>query len=414
LIRSADLHRFFWASQSMLIHSNQRQRATDNGHSFKSGVSKSVVIIAGEASADLHGSNLVTAMKRLDPGIVFSGIGGTKMEQAGVKIILPSSEMAVVGLTEVFSKLRTIFKASKDIKSILKNDRPDLLILIDYPDFNIHIAKTAKRHGIPVLYYISPQVWAWRTGRVRKIARRVDRMAVILPFEKDYYKQRPIEVDYVGHPILDECPRDINKSRGVLKAEIEQGYPIVGLMPGSRKEEIRNLLPVMIDAAEILGRRYPDIQCILPLAPDIEPSFVQSYIDDTDATIELFQGSIYDVLSVCDVALVTSGTATLETAIMGVPMVIVYKISPISYWIARLVVKVPYAGLVNLVGGEEVATELIQDEVTADKLAHEALTILDNTEIRETMIRKLNRIKEKLGKGGASEKTARIAQEMMK
>ena len=397
----------------MLIHPNQRKRATDNGHSFESGTSKSVVIIAGEASADLHGSNLVTAMKRLDPGIVFSGIGGKKMEQAGVKILLPSSEMAVVGLTEVFSKLRIIFKASKDIKSILKNDRPDLLILIDYPDFNIHIAKTAKRHGIPVLYYISPQVWAWRTGRVRKIARRVDRMAVILPFEKDYYKDRPIEVDYVGHPIMDECPRDINKSQVASKVGIEPGYPVVGLVPGSRKEEIRNLLPVMIDAIKIIKRRYPEIQCILPLAPDIEPSSVQPYIDDAEAPIILSQGSIYESLSVCDVALVTSGTATLETAIMGVPMVIVYKVSPITYWIGRMVVKVSYAGLVNLVGEEEVAPELIQDEATSDRLAHEALTLLDDAGIRENMIRNLNLIKEKLGRGGASEKTAKIALEMM-
>ena len=209
----------------MLIHSKQGKWTTEKNLPFKSGNSKSVVIIAGEASADLHGSNLVKAIKRLDPGVVFSGIGGKKMAQAGVKILLPSSEMAVVGLTEVFGKLRTIFKASNDIKSILKNDRPDLLVLIDYPDFNIHMAGAAKRHGIPVLYYISPQVWAWRTGRVGKIARRVDRMAVILPFEKDYYKDRPIEVDYVGHPIMDECPRDIDKSKVASKVGIESGYP---------------------------------------------------------------------------------------------------------------------------------------------------------------------------------------------
>ncbi len=376
--------------------------------------SKLVVIVAGEASADLHGSNLVTAMKRLNPGIEFWGIGGEKMAQAGVRILFPSSDMAVVGLTEVFSKLRTIFSALKKLKSILKNERPDLLILIDYPDFNIHIAGTAKRFKVPVLYYISPQVWAWRRGRIRKIARRVDRMAVILPFEKDIYQGKPIAVDYVGHPLLDECPRDMIENRVSLKMGMDQGHPVVGLLPGSRKEEIRNLLPVMVDAAGNLKRRYPDLQCVLPLAPGIEQAFVQPFIDNSDVRITLFQGDIYKVFNICDVALVTSGTATLETAIMGVPMVIVYRVSPVSYWIGRMVIKVSNIGLVNLVAEEEVVPELIQADVTADRLAQEAVTILDDTEVREEMKKKLGLVREKLGKGGASEKTAGMALEMMR
>ncbi len=390
----------------MLVQSNSEPLLVSKDH-------KSVVIIAGEASADLHGSNLVKAMKRLNSGIVFTGIGGEKMEQAGVRILIPSSEMAVVGLTEIFSKLRTIFKASKDIKSILKKARPDLLILIDYPDFNIHIAGTAKRFGIPVLYYISPQVWAWRSGRVRKIARRIDRMVVILPFEKDYYRNKSVIVDYVGHPLLDECPSDLNEKEVFSRLGVDQDYPIVGLLPGSRKEEILNLLPAMVEAAGKLSDHYPGLQCILPLAPGLEREFVQPFIDNSKTEIKLFQGNIYEVLSVCDVALVTSGTATLETAIMGVPMVIAYKVSPISYWIGRMVIKVSYAGLVNLVGGEEVVPELIQSEATAERLAGEALTILGDTKIKENMIKKLNAIKENLGKGGASDKTAEIALEMI-
>jgi len=386
----------------------------DNGYPFGSRDSKFVVIVAGEASADLHGSNLVKAMKRLNPGIFFWGIGGEKMEQAGVKILYPSSDMAVVGLTEVFTKLRTIFRASKKLKSILKNDHPDLLILIDFPDFNIHIARTAKRFKTPVLYYISPQVWAWRRGRVRKIARRVDRMAVILPFEKDYYNQKTMDVEYVGHPLLDECPRNMNKHKVVSKMEVGQAQPVLGLLPGSRKEEIRNLLPVMVDAAEIMRRHYTDLQCILPLAPGIEQAFVQAFTDNTSVPVKLFRGNIYEALSVCNVALVTSGTATLEVAIMGVPMVIVYKVSPVSYWIGRMVIKVPYIGLVNLVGGEKVVPELTQNEVKADRLALEAITLLADTELRVNMIRKLGLIKEKLGTGGASERTARIALEMIR
>ena len=398
----------------MLLHGNNRQQTTVKSPPFDSEASKFVVIVAGEASADLHGSNLVTAMKLLNPGIVFWGIGGEKMAQAGVKILFSASDMAVFGLTEVFSKLRTIFSASKILKSTIKNYRPDLLILIDYPGFNIHIAGTAKRFKTPVLYYISPQVWAWRRGRIRKIARRVDRMAVILPFEKDIYRQKSLQVDYVGHPLLDECPQDVMKNQVTLKMGVNQGNPLVGLLPGSRKEEIRNLLPVMVDAAGILKSRYPELQCVLPLAPGIDQAFVQSFIDNSDVTIKLFQGNIYELLSLCDVALVTSGTATLETCIMGVPMVIVYRASLVSSWIARMVVKVPYIGLVNLIAEEEVVPELIQGEVTADRLTHEAMTILDDTEVRENMKKKLEQVREKLGKGGASERTARIAVEMMK
>jgi len=370
-----------------------------------------VVIVAGEASADLHGSNLVKAMKRLEPGIIFWGIGGREMERAGVKLLFSSSDMAVVGLTEVLGRLHTIIRASKKLKSILKDKRPDLLILIDYPDFNIHIAGTAKRFQVPVLYYISPQVWAWRKGRVRKISRRVDRMAVILPFEEEFYRRRGMKVDYVGHPLLDafECRKT---SQDSFSSEFR--YPVVGLLPGSRKEEISNLLPVMVKAIGFLCRRYPEMRCVLPLAPTIEPGFIRSFIHNSPVDIKVIQGDIYKVLSACDVALVTSGTATLDTAIMGVPMVIVYKVSLVSYWAARMMVKVPHIGLVNLVAGADVVPELIQHEVTAERLTREVEIILDDREMMTSMKSKLKEVKEGLGKGGASERTAGIAMEMMR
>jgi lipid-A-disaccharide synthase len=379
-----------------------------------SGDLKFVVIVAGEASADLHGSNLVKAMKKLSPGIVFWGVGGKNMEEAGVKILFSSSEMAVVGITEVLSKLRTIARASGRLKRILKSKRPDLLILIDYPDFNIHIARTAKRFKVPVLYYISPQVWAWRRGRVRKIARRIDRMAVILPFEKTFYGKRGLSVDYVGHPLLDALSREVDKQQVGVELGSRQGYPVVGLLPGSRKEEIRNLLPVMVKSVQILGKRYPKIRCCLSLAPTIEAGFIQSFTENSAVKIEIIPGDTFETLRICHVALVASGTATLETALMGIPMVIAYKISRFSYWLGRIVVGVPYIGLVNLVAGEEVAPELIQDDVAPDRLAHEALSILEDNGIRENMIKKLRRIRESLGRFGASEATAKIALEMMK
>jgi len=370
-----------------------------------------VLIVAGEASADLHGSNLVKAMKHLDPGIKFRGIGGKKMERAGVKLLFSSSDMAVVGLTEVLSRLHTIVRASRKLKSILKDKRPDLLILIDYPDFNIHIAGIAKRLQIPVLYYISPQVWAWRKRRVKKIARRVDRMAVILPFEEEFYRRRGMKVDYVGHPLLDAFEGKKTDHDSLFS---EFRYPVLGLLPGSRKEEIRNLLPVMVEATGLLGRRYSDIRCVLPLAPTIDPEFVESFIHNSPVEIKVIQGDVHVVLSACDVALVASGTATLDTAIMGVPMAIAYKVSLMSYWIGRMVIDVPHIGLVNLVAGEEVVPELIQHEVTAESLAREVEIIIEDRDLQVKMKDKLKMVKEGLGRGGASKRTAEIALEMMR
>lgn len=369
---------------------------------------KFVVIVAGEASADLHASNLVKAMQQWEPGIVFWGIGGKKMEEAGVRILFSSSDMAVVGLTEAFSKIRTLARASKQLKYILKNALPDLLILLDYPGFNIHIAKAAKQFHIPVLYYIAPQVWAWRRGRVKKIARRINHMAVILPFEEEFFRNSGINVDYVGHPILD-CIAQKNSL-----PQIEQNFPVVGIVPGSRREEIRNLLPVMIRSAEILKTRYGSIKCLLPLAPTINAEFVQPFIDRSNIHINVCRNSIYDVLSSCDVAMVTSGTATLETAVMGIPMVIVYKISPVSYWLAKKVIKTSFIGLVNLVAGEKVVPELIQYEATAERLAEEVFNILENQDVIDIMKNKMKYVKESLGNAGASERTAKIALEMIR
>ena len=389
-----------------------------------------MLMVAGEASADLHGSNLVKAMKASCPGVTFCGIGGANMKQAGVKILVSSSDMAVVGLTEVVQRLHTIFRAANKLKATLKAHHPDLLILIDYPEFNLYMARIARRLQIPVLYYISPQVWAWRRGRVKKIAKRVDRMAVILPFEEKFYRKRGVDVDYVGHPLLDAfkpATRNLQQSPevGGRRSEVRSQKskrqnpvssiqnPVVGLVPGSRREEIRNMLPIMIRSAEILKIKYPDIRCLLPLAKTIEPEFIDSFIRKSSLNIEVHQGDIYEVLDRCHIAMVTSGTATLDTAIMAVPMVIVYKVTPLSYRIGKILIKTPFIGLANLVAGERVVPELIQDEVTPERLADEALTLIENEHVRNNMITKLHRIRKRLGEGGASERTAKIALGMM-
>jgi lipid-A-disaccharide synthase len=370
--------------------------------------------VAAEASADLHGANLVHAIKRLCPEVVFCGIGGDNMGRAGVKRFIASADMAVVGLAEIFGKFRIHIKAANILKSIFKLHRPDLLILIDYPGFNLHMARIAKRLNIPVLYYISPQVWAWRRGRVKKIAKRVDRMAVILPFEKPFLQQNGIDVEYVGHPLIDAFEKKSGEIQSaILSPQSASHSPVVGLVPGSRKEEILNLLPVMMKAGEILKAEYPRIRFILPLAGTIPFKWLSRFLQNTTLDIEIYHEGIYGALSQCHLAFVTSGTATLDAAIMNVPMVVIYKAKRLTYEVGKRVIKVPYLGLVNLVAGEGVAPELIQDDVTPERLAMAGKSFLEDKVLRQQTIGKLKVVKENLGRGGASERTARIAVEMM-
>jgi len=345
---------------------------------------------------------------------MFCGIGGDNMGQAGVKRFIASADMAVVGLAEIFGKLRIHIKAANILKSIFKRHRPDLLILIDYPGFNLHMARIAKKMNIPVLYYISPQVWAWRRGRVKKIAKRVDKMAVILPFEKAFFEKSGIDVEYVGHPLMDAFENSVEKVNSTIgnpKSAIES--PVVGLVPGSRREEIFNLLPVMIKAGEMLRVEYPRIRFILPLAGTISAEWLSRFLENTTLSIEVCREGIYNALSRCHMAFVTSGTATLDAAIMTVPMVVAYKAKRLTYEVGKRVIKVPYLGLVNLVAGEGVAPELIQDDVTPLKLAEAGKRFLTDGALRERTIGKLKMVKENLGRGGASERTARIAAGMM-
>lgn len=372
-----------------------------------------VLIVAGEASADLHGSNLVKEIKRLDPGITFRGVGGQNMEREGVRILVPSSEMAVVGLTEVLPRLHLITRTYYALKRILKEERPDLLILIDYPDFNIRLARVARRACVPVLYYISPQVWAWRKGRVKKIKRQVDRLAVILPFEETLYRQRGVNAEYVGHPLIDAIPPRQERREALKGLDVRDSYPIIGLLPGSRREEVRNLLPPMVQAASILQANFPNLQCLIPLASTISEDLIHDILGKPPVETTVLRGKIYSILNACDFAFVTSGTATLETSIMQVPMVILYRVSRVTYWIARRVIKVPYIGLPNLVAGAKIVPEIIQDEITPERLAREALAILQDGERRQNMVKGLINVREKLGVRSASRRTAQIACEMM-
>ena len=372
----------------------------------------SVLLVAGEASGDLHGSNLVKALRRLRPETRFTGIGGPRMVEAGVRVLVPSSDMAVVGLTEVFKKVPRILTAFNTVKRTLKRHRPSLVVLIDYPDFNLHVAKHAGRAGIPVLYFLSPQVWAWRKGRVRTIARRVDSMAVILPFERDFYQGYGIPVTYVGHPLLDVCPPVKDRPQAARLLGIDSGGPVIGLLPGSRTEEIRNLMPPMTGSVRLLADRYPSLRCLLPLAPTVKEALVRSYIPG-DLPIEIYRKDFYTLLNACDAAMVASGTATLEAALMQTPMVIAYKVSGLSYQVGKLVISPQAIGLANLVAGGNYFPELIQYQVTPERLYTEVVSMIEDPAVRSRMLGGLSEVRQRLGDKGALDRTAALASAMM-
>jgi lipid-A-disaccharide synthase len=326
-----------------------------------------VAIIAGEASGDLHGAKLIKAMQKKKPALFYCGIGGSALKQAGVRILVDASELTVVGITEVFAKLPGILKGMGTIKKLLKSLKPDLLILIDFPDFNLHIAATAKKLGIPVLYYISPQIWAWRRGRVKRIGRLVDRMAVILPFEEQFYTENHVAATFVGHPLLDNplpTADQIISSGG-------QGQVTIGLMPGSRDSEISRHLPVMLDTAHILKDRLKQAIFIISHAPSVARQQIEMIVAEHAGRmeIEIISEGVETVFERSDLLVAASGTVTLQAAIHGTPMVIIYKVSPVSFLLGRAMVRVPHIGLVNLVAGQELVPELVQNAASAQNIA---------------------------------------------
>lgn len=374
---------------------------------------KTIMIVAGEASGDMHGANLVREMLNLDPALNFYGIGGNRLREEGVELLANASDMAVVGLTEVVSKLGSILKIMGMMKRSLDERRPDIVILIDYPDFNIPLAKAAKKRGIKVFYYISPQVWAWRKSRIGQIKKTVSKMAVILPFEVEMYYQKGFGVNYVGHPLLDMVKLNYSKQESRKKFGLSEDKITIGILPGSRTSEVRILMPELLRAAQILKREMPDLQFILPLADTLEETSVTKIISGFNVDVKVVSGHTYDVISCADLALVASGTATLETALLGVPMIIVYKISLLSYFIGRLFVHVKNIGLVNIIAGKTIVPELIQGDASGMRIAAESLSILKNGERRQKMIKELEAIRARLGEPGAARRAAQIAHDMI-
>lgn len=373
---------------------------------------QTIMMIAGEASGDAHGARLIKAIHARDKSIRFIGVGGDQMKEAGAKIYVHLKDLSVVGITEVLSKRGGILSGLSTAKSMLREKRPDLLILIDFPDFNMIVARTAKNLSISVLYYISPQIWAWRSGRVKKIKQRVDHVAVILPFEADFYRKYQVPVTYVGHPLLEHSAITIPDDHQKRKTKT------IGLLPGSRDGEIQNLLPIMAQAADLLSGTYDDIQFLIPRAPTIQRNQIQDVLNQLPG-INAPNFSIVDcearqVFYQSDLVVVASGTATLEAALAETPMIIIYRISPTSYFLGKFLINVPHIGLANLVAGQRVVPELIQDDATPEKIHQTACQLLDNPSRMNRIRRKLKMIRQRLGGPGASQKTAEIAFQLIK
>lgn len=369
-------------------------------------------LIAGEASGDLHASNLMKELKKKDGTAEFRFWGGDLMQDVGGELVKHYRDLAFMGFLEVVANLKTILGNIKFCKNDILEYKPDALILIDYPGFNLRIAEFAHNAGFKVFYYISPQVWAWKKSRVHKIKRFIDRMFVILPFEKDFYAKYDYEVDFVGHPLLDMIEQlPGNDTESFVKENNLPEKPVIALLPGSRKQEIKKMLPVMLSVTKY----FDNYRFVIAGAPSVEKEFYDELTTGTDAAIVF--NKTHALLRNSYAALVTSGTATLETALFEVPEVVCYKGSPVSYFIARLVIDkeiIKYISLVNLIMGKEIVKELIQSELTPGNLKEELLKITGDEANRKRMKEDFTRLKKKLGGAGASEKTAELIVKIIK
>lgn len=353
---------------------------------------KNVLIVAGEASGDAHGARLVKAVLEKDPSVNFYGVGGTDMRAAGVNTKTDVSELAVVGLWEVIAHRKVIFAVLDDLKKQLKTSPPDLLLLIDYAEFNLKLAEYAKSLGVKVLFYISPQVWAWRQGRVNKIRSCVDMMAVIFNFEKEFYLKHDVPAKYVGHPLSHVVKASIERTAFLQQQNIKPATKVIGLFPGSRKSEIKRLLPIILKSAAILKQQNPDIEFLLPLASTLSEENLTPYLDNNALGIHVIKDDAFNVMNACDAIVTVSGTVTLEIALIGTPLIIINKVSWLTYLIVSRMIKIPYIGLCNIVANKLIAQEFIQKDATPDNIAKALSELVSNDDKNKTTRKELGLI----------------------
>ncbi len=375
--------------------------------------SQTILFSAGESSGDQHAANMFLELKKHQPDLKGFGMGSAKMAQAGIDIRYDSAGIAVIGVVEVLKHYGEIRRALKLMQQLVLTERPDLLVCVDYKEFNLKLARFAKQHGIKVLFYVSPQVWAWRPGRVKTYGKAIDMMAVIFPFETAYYDAENVPVRYVGHPSVDKVHANYSRAENCLRFDLNEHKAIIGLLPGSRANEIKRLLPVMLMAAEQLQTELTDVQFILPQADSITDHLLNEYLSTSACNITVIKNQPYEVMQCCDVIMTTSGTATLEVALMTIPMVITYKLATITYWLGRCLVNTPFIGLPNIVLGKLAIKELIQHDATPEHIVREIKRILQDKSYADTMRADLLLVKEQLGQGGGSINIANLALEML-
>jgi lipid-A-disaccharide synthase len=371
-----------------------------------------IMISAGEASGDLNGASLAAALKAKMPDVKIAGMGGDMMRAAGVDIIYDIADLGVMGIVEIVKSLPKLFRLRDFLADWMARERPDVLVVIDYPGFNTRLAKVAKGLGIPVVSYISPSAWAWGRGRAKEVAATVTKVAAIFPFEADVYSQAGADVVFVGHPLLDIVKPTLSRDEARRLFGTREDGPVVLLMPGSRRQEIDRLLPVMLAAMERVAENVPGCQFFLPVASTISREILQNIIGGHKINVRLTAGNTYDLMSIADAAVAASGTATLEAAIMGLPTIIVYKMAPVTYLLGKMLVKIPNIGLPNIVAGRRIVPELVQADASAANIARETLAILTDPAVRAQVAADLAAVRERLGESGAVGRVAEVILEV--
>jgi lipid-A-disaccharide synthase len=362
-----------------------------------------VMIVAGEPSGDLQASRVVAKLKEFSPDVALFGMGGELMQAAGVELVYHIRDSAVLAISEVIPAIPAFLKKRRRLKALIHQRRPDAVVLVDFGDFNMNLARFAYRLKIPVIYYIPPKAWAWRGGRAKKLAKSTTVVVSIFPFEAEFYRKAGANVEFVGHPLVDFARANLNQAQARRALGLDEASPVMGLMPGSRRREVERLLPVMLEVAQRIRRRLTNCQFILPLASSIN----RASLPDTPF-VKVVTGVVYEAMRASDLMLIASGTATLEATCIGAPMIVVYKMSQASWRILRALVKLPLSGLPNVIAGREVVPELLQDQATAERITPIALDLLQNPGKQEAQRETLRKIYAQLGSPGAVERAARV------
>ena len=366
-----------------------------------------ILISAGEASGDIHAAAVTAAIKKIDPSAEVFGMGGDALRNSGGEVLFDIKDHGVMGFVEVIKKLPALFQLRDDFEKVMDERKPDCLITVDYPGFNMKLAKLAHEKGIPVVSYIAPSAWAWHKSRAKNVAKIVDRVACIFPFEYDVYKEAGAKVEFVGHPLVDIVKPSMTINEANAFAGKKEGRKLILLMPGSRLMEIEKMLPTLLEAAKIIQKQLPEVDFVMPRAGTIPVNLLEDKIKASGLNVKITEGHNYDLFSVADLALATSGTVTLEAALCGLGSVIVYRTNPLTYMIAKMVVNIPHIGLPNIVAGKSVVPELIQNDFTPAKVAKAAMELLESE--RNVLLKKdLEYVKERLGKPGAVNRVAEL------